>query len=261
MVLYITKENQEMLWTLIHKTPQINTYFENKPVSEKTEWFKYVIQTFYAKHKFRELSVPELQQVNKDTLTYMLHYVRPVSYGMQPGASEAAWPKSGASEAAWPKSGAMQTQPVFSRSQIGMNSGNTMESQFQVRQQEYTQMLDKPIPDSVNFREKVEDQAISNMEELIEMHRRQREKELAEFAPPPLQPQDNPITNQPLQNTPVIEPQVSTETNANVENIRFNVEDKPDVLEEKIRSLEYMVLELKAEVLSLRNDLSQNKDK
>jgi len=203
-----------MLWTLIHKTPQINTYFENKPVSEKTEWFKQVIQTFYSRNQFRELSVPELQQVNKDTLTYMLQHVRPGSYG---------------------------EQPVASRSQIMPKS--TMESQFQVRQQEYTQMLDKPTPDSVDFREKVEDQAISNMEELIEQHRRQREKELAEFAPPPLQPQ------------------VSTEIKANTENVRFQVDEKPNDLEEKIKSLEVLVLELKAEVLSLRNDLSQNKDK
>jgi hypothetical protein len=259
MALYITKENQEMLWTLIHKTPQINTYFENKTSSEKTEWFKHAIQTFYAKHQFRELSIPELQEVNKDTLTYMLHYVRPVSYGMQtvaseaawpkPVASEAAWPKPVASEAAWPKPTTMQNQPVFSRNQSGLNSGNTMESQFQVRQQEYTQMLDKPTPDSVNFREKVDDQAISNMEELIEQHRRQREKELAEFAPPPLQ---SPIST---------EPQVSSETKVNAENIKFQVDEPPNILEEKIKSLESMVLELKAEVLALRNDLSQNKDK
>ena len=110
-------------------------------------------------------------------------------------------------------------------------------------------MLDKPTPDSVNFREKVDDQAISNMEELIEQHRRQREKELAEFAPPPLQP---PIST---------EPQVSSETKVNTENIKFQVDEPPNILEEKIKSLESMVLELKAEVLALRNDLSQNKDK
>jgi len=162
-----------------------------------------------------------------------------------PVASEAAWPNPVASEAAWPKPTTMQNQPVFSRSQPGLNSGNTMESQFQVRQQEYTQMLDKPTPDSVNFREKVDDQAISNMEELIEQHRRQREKELAEFAPPPIS----------------TETQVSSETKVNAENIKFQVDEPPNILEEKIKSLKSMVLELKAEVLALRNDLSQNKDK
>jgi hypothetical protein len=59
------------------------------------------------------------------------------------------------------------------------------DQQFNARQTEYNSMLNKPTPPEVNFREKEEDTAISNMDELIRQHMAQREHELKQYSHPP----------------------------------------------------------------------------
>jgi len=51
------------------------------------------------------------------------------------------------------------------------------------RQKEYESMLAKPLPPEMNFSEKFTDEAISNMDELIAQHKKQREDELKQYAP------------------------------------------------------------------------------
>jgi hypothetical protein len=53
---------------------------------------------------------------------------------------------------------------------------------------EYTTFYDLPKPKVIDFSEKIEDPVITNMAELIEEQRKMRERELQEYAPPPLVP-------------------------------------------------------------------------
>ena len=50
------------------------------------------------------------------------------------------------------------------------------------RQREFDRFLAKPLPPTdVNFKEKLDDEPISNMEELIEKHKRERELEMSQI--------------------------------------------------------------------------------
>jgi hypothetical protein len=57
-----------------------------------------------------------------------------------------------------------------------------------IEPREYTTFYDLPKPKIIDFSEKIEDPVITNMEELIEQQKRMRERELQEYAPPPLVP-------------------------------------------------------------------------
>jgi hypothetical protein len=54
---------------------------------------------------------------------------------------------------------------------------------FGERQQQYEQMFAKPPVPEINFTEKNDDHPISNMDELIERHKKERESELTKFSP------------------------------------------------------------------------------
>jgi hypothetical protein len=57
-----------------------------------------------------------------------------------------------------------------------------------IEPREYTTFYDFPKPKVIDFSEKIEDPVITNMAELIEEQRKMRERELQEYAPPPLVP-------------------------------------------------------------------------
>jgi len=63
--------------------------------------------------------------------------------------------------------------------------------QFQQRQKEYEQMNEKKAPDVLEFGEKIEDQPISNMEELIRSHMKARDDELKQYSAPHVLPNQN----------------------------------------------------------------------
>jgi MinD-like ATPase involved in chromosome partitioning or flagellar assembly len=65
---------------------------------------------------------------------------------------------------------------------------NMYADQFNTRQQEYTNMGKPPAPPIANFSEKVEDEAITNMDELLQQQIKQREYDVAMVKPTPPPP-------------------------------------------------------------------------
>lgn len=131
MSLFISKENQQLLYDMIHKTPEINTMFSS--IEQKNEWFRTIIQNYYQSLPptlTREL----LLATNRQVLAYMVNSLR--------------------------------------------------EKDKSVKVQ-YTPIYDNPKPKSIDFSEKIEDEVITNMAELIEEQKRMRERELQEYTPPP----------------------------------------------------------------------------
>lgn len=81
-------------------------------------------------------------------------------------------------------------EPVteFSRNMVKKNE---FQEQFSNRQKEYETMFQKPLPKEINFSEDLDDGVITNMEELIQKQKRQREMEISQqftvgIAPPEL---------------------------------------------------------------------------
>jgi len=159
MTLYIHPENQQLLWSIMNKIPMITDFFTPYPPTHKEQWFKSVIQLFYEKYKNKRLQLTDLHQLNQETVAYIVQTIREKSQPQRP----------------------IQPQPIMEPDK----KQEYYDQQFNARQTEYNSMLNKPTPPEVNFREKEEDTAISNMDELIRQHMAQREHELKQYSPPP----------------------------------------------------------------------------
>jgi len=153
MALFIAQENQQLLYEMIHKTPNIHVVFpQSSPPDEKNAWFRGVIQHFYQQMK-TPITREELKSFNRAALGYMVGQLHQK---------------------------VDQMSPPF----------NTLKrehaTQYESRETQYKSLFDTPKPTEIDFSEKIEDEAITNMSELIENHKKMREQELKQFAPLPV---------------------------------------------------------------------------
>lgn len=171
MALFIHRENQELLWNIISRNPTINNHFVAYPPNVKDNWFKTIVQNLYENNSYRNLSKNDLLELNKATITAMVDNIK----RMQPQSPITQQPTSQS-----------YNQNFLSSYSVTENKEEKTASQFNKYQNEYQSMFEKRIPDSVDFSEKVGDGAISNMDELIKNHMRQRDEELKKYSPPPI---------------------------------------------------------------------------
>ncbi len=71
MSLYISLENQTLLWNTIQ---QIQLLHDQIPAYKQQEWFKQIIGSFYQNNKGNTYV---LHQLNKDTIQYMIKSLKP----------------------------------------------------------------------------------------------------------------------------------------------------------------------------------------
>ena len=75
MSLFILPENQKLIWNTINKVPSFQKMGEN--MSDNRElWFKDIIQQVYDNNKTKNLSVQELRQLNKETISTMISQLK-----------------------------------------------------------------------------------------------------------------------------------------------------------------------------------------
>lgn len=146
MSLYIHDENQEILWRLFDKLPYIikNSYNSNL-LKYKDILFKETIEYFYEQNKTKQLSLVELEELNKDTLIYINEKL-------------------------------IKTYSIPVKAELSESTGfsNIMSvSKTETVSTEYIPYKDKPTTQNP-FSETIEDEPISNMDELIEMYKKQR---------------------------------------------------------------------------------------
>ena len=165
MALYVHSENQTLLWNIIHKNPAAQQFFLKIYPPQKEQWFKVIIQKFYNENQARQLTIPELQQINRDTLGYMLNDIRNRGEKINSGKSVEEF-----------------TPKIESNSNKSIATPQ-LNKQFTVLQKEYANMFEIKTPENINFKDNIEDQPISNMDELVKIHMKQREEELHIYAP------------------------------------------------------------------------------
>jgi len=186
MSLFIHRENQELLWNIMNKShPFIETFKHSHP-NIANEWFRSNIQSYYYEnnlHSIQNLTPATLNTLNRNLLSYMvtklkqninsntntntnnIHSINSInSFDTKPNATSF-----------------MET----SYSRMQNNKEDNYGNQFAARQKEYETMFAKPAPpvDS-KLNDNIKDEVITNMEELIEQHRKQREDELKMVQPP-----------------------------------------------------------------------------
>ena len=151
MSLFISTENQQLLYGMIHKTPEINVF---STVEEKNQWFRSIIERFSTQLP-PTITRDRLKEVNREVLSFMMTSLRSLSN--------------------------QKNVPVPPPQRL-------LKREQPIEPREYTTFYDLPKPKIIDFSEKIEDPVITNMEELIEQQKRMRERELQEYAPPPLVP-------------------------------------------------------------------------
>jgi predicted small secreted protein len=179
---YIDHNNQTILWNTIKNVDLLNEVFGNAE-NMKVSWFKNIIEFFYTsmpKNTVYESGV--LVAKNKETIAYMIDNLKTIKntkinkniHAIQSPPSNIQNQFVGNNS---------PTSSIYSRD--GTNRTNAFLANFSERQKEYENMIKKPAPPTENiFEDKIEDSVISNMDELIKQHMKQREDELSMYAMP-----------------------------------------------------------------------------
>jgi len=183
---YIHPENQELLWKIINKNPYINEMFSKLYPVERSTWFKSIIEKFYERIGNRYISTENLNLINKETLSYMIKYSQTVNtHQLLPESNQNMAYRQQQPQMQQPQQ--KQQQPVYNSYTNDLPSPKREEKIIQMASQyekEYKTMLEKKEPEPLDFKEKIEDTAIKNMEELVEKHKRERELEIQVFPAP-----------------------------------------------------------------------------
>ena len=151
MALFISVDNQNLLYDMINKTSEIHTVFSN--VQEKNAWFKKMIENQYQQLP-QNITREVLLATNRKVLTTMVEQLR-----------------------------LAQSSRSISQSINTLKRDNTPNiDQIQLQ---YKSMFDIQKPKEIDFSEKLDDDVITNMDELIEQQKKMRERELQDYLPSP----------------------------------------------------------------------------
>ena len=162
MVYFVSEENQNLLWDVIHKNSMIQVYLNNLNPDYKNQWFRNIISNFHNEYGSRNLSINDLKEINKKVIIYILQFIQQQNNQNTKQNSYSDYQN-------------IQTPPY--------NKNNREEeyvNQFEMRQKEYNQMLEKKAPDEINFSENMEeDKPIQDMKALMKKHIEERDKEIS----------------------------------------------------------------------------------
>ena len=212
MALFISHENQTLIWNVISKNKLVNDYFFYHPPHKKTEWFKSIVQLFYHKNQGRMLNQTELLLLNKTVISYMVQNIRD-------NMSDSL-----------PKNQVNIDADFLKSHSITENKVEKIGNQFNEKQLEYNSLFDKKVPETIDFAVK-QDAPLSNMDELIKQHLKEREEELRKYAPLPLVTPNANITTATLP-TEAIQNKLKIDKSS--DNINIQIEEiKDDNNEEK----------------------------
>jgi hypothetical protein len=253
--LYINNQNQQLLWATINKTPMFSVFGAGVPNYRET-WFRNIVQIFYNKYPVVN-DLVSLQRINKETISFMIESIK----SNLPIHAPIGTPDS------IPNINSYKNSDYIGKDAERIKKQEVYNSAFEQRQQQYEQLFAKPPAPEVNFSEKLDDAPITNMDELIEKHKREREEELNKYAPiQQILPQGQSVT-------PIIEETVKilpkkqvhfSETNNNyekqeklqIENNLSKTQSDSEIiifLKNKIEELSSKYEQLESEIKELKN--------
>lgn len=166
MSLFIHNENQNLLWNIISKSEPFTRFFYRNNQYNPNLWFRNIIQKFYSENTSNRFTKDGLNQLNREVLKYMVDDLKTLLNPKQLPSME---------------------QTIHSNVSSFVETREEMFSrQFDEKQKEYNSLLAKPIPPTVDFGGNIKDEAISNMDDLLRNQMKQREEELKQYSPPPI---------------------------------------------------------------------------
>jgi hypothetical protein len=238
-------ENQKIIWNIVNSNIYVNDFFQTHTHVSKEQWFRSIIEKFYLQNEGRNLSMEELNLLNKDVLTFMVKSIHSIPVQSPPQEPRQQVPDPYAPSSQTNYSPQIQTPPY-----VPNNIGEQTNQQFEDKRQEYAQMYAKPVPEEVDFKEKEKDTIIENMDELINKHISEREQQMKELTPNIIM-NVKPVVSMPtddLSNNITVEIQEKPIENAEVDNDETPLKIQIIELKEKIQTMQTEYDALKKEI-------------
>jgi hypothetical protein len=173
MALFIHSENQQLLWNIINRTEHFKRFFHPGSQFDPNVWFRNIIQSFYNEYKSKVMNSAELNQLNRIVITHMVENLKQKLEYREPSTINQN------------SIGSQYTRNSFieSKQNYVESKEEIYNRQFKERQQQYNSLLEKPKPPTVNFGDTIKDEVISNMDEVMKAHMKQRDEELQKLVP------------------------------------------------------------------------------
>jgi len=189
MNLYTLPENQKLIWDTISKVPHFRQMLHQDP--KKSEiWFREIIQMYYNKNNKNVVNKNTLSLLNKETVRYMLHTLKktPVQpEPIQPASFQEGYQNSMISGSSFQTNYSTSIEPNTNetRNFILDQKQQQLNNDFQMRQNEYSSIFEKPKVSEIDFRENIdEDKPIENMDELLKRQMTEREYDIQNINKP-----------------------------------------------------------------------------
>jgi len=222
MSLFVTPQNQKLMWDIIQTNPLVNSYFSVQRSITKEEWFRSIIERFYIQYKDAPLTNPQLHELNKTAISFMIQSIYQMNGNNVQGQSS---PTQQQQQQQYPPPLQQYPpplqQPLSQDNSLGQqiqtppivenNREQIYKSEFERKKEEYDSMVRKEVPKPIQFQESTDDKPISDMDVLIKQHMDDREKSIQS-----LQPQLNPQH--------VVSPTSQQETNKKIDHLTNLVE-------------------------------------
>jgi len=186
MNLYTLPENQKLIWDTISK---VANFQEMRQVNsnKSEEWFRSIIQMYYSKSETTVFDKTTLSLLNKETIRYMLQDLKQGSQspkGPRPISFQNGYENNNISGSSFSTNySTLETKTDETRNFILEQKQTKLNNDFQLRQQEYSSLIEKPKQNEIDFRENTtEDKPIENMDELIKRQMAEREYDVQNIA-------------------------------------------------------------------------------
>lgn len=225
MAQFIHPENQKLLWDTINKSP----LFQNIDPTSRVSWFKMRIQKLYDEigptYFQQSIQPTQLDSLNRSILRNMIQELKQPS---QPSLQYQP-PQSLQYQQQPPQPTPAPTKSNFQNSYIQQNPsrpnyGHNMDSLqnvYMTKKSEMEVMMNKKVPDQIDFSMKEKDEPIMNMEEMVKKYMKDRDLHVATTMPVlPVQPP----SSQQLQPSQIKQP-LNIVQNRENENIVIPVQD------------------------------------
>ena len=144
MSLFVTRDNQTLLWNIVNNNQKINLVF-NGSEQDKQEWFKDIIREFHQSGN-DVYNMVQLKELNKHVLQYMSQDVKNRLYQLQMQEQMQEQYNLPTNQGNIPQNTPHQT--LYSN--ISDEAQNDM-SDYERREQEYRKLLEKPQPNEIDF--------------------------------------------------------------------------------------------------------------
>ena len=169
--MFLHKENQQLLWETLQKTPYL-VEFTQKFSGHREEWFRSILEQFFTKWISQNGRIPinarELLEINKHALQFMVSDLKRVL--------------------GYNTSNPIPTNDIMSPYNVAeerKRKEDTWSTTFNQYQSEYNRMLEKPALPVRELPSMAGDDKIKNMDELLKEQAKMRDMDLTIYTPVP----------------------------------------------------------------------------